>query len=171
MRPEIWAYGFRNPWRFTFDPDGLLIAADVGDRFWEEVNIVRKGGNYGWDVLEGTHCFPPGSACPVDNPELTAPIWEVRNPEDTCAIMGGVVYSRKGIPEIAGLYLYGDFCTGRIWGIRYDENGRVTEHRLLVSDYPEDLDPYNISGFAKDNAGNTYVLTLFENSGIYRLIH
>ena len=165
-RGEIVAYGFRNPWRFSFDDDGLLWVADVGQLDWEEINIVKKGGNYGWPIMEGRHCYPAGSSCSDEGLEL--PIWELWNPVDTCAVIGGPVYSGRSMPVILDAYIYADYCSGRIWGLRH-EGGMVTEFRLLV---PNLVDPHqiNISGFGQDLAGNLYVYAVHANSDVYRLV-
>jgi len=168
VRGEIWAYGFRNPWRFSFDDNGLLWVVDVGQFNWEEINVVKRGGNYGWPLMEGSHCFPSGSACSVEGLEL--PIWELRNPFDTCALIGGHVYRGRAIAPILGAYVFGDYCTGRIWSLRYDElTERVDEFALLV---PSLRDPYaiNISGFGQDLAGNLYAFSVHEPTGIYKLV-
>ena len=167
VRGEIWAYGFHNPWRFSFDDNGSLWVADVGQFKWEEINVVKRGGNYGWPIMEGSHCFPSGSACSVEGLEL--PIWELRN-SLTCALIGGHVYRGRVIAPILGAYVFGDYCTGRIWGLRYDEHkGSVDAHALLV---PSLRDPYaiNISGFGQDLAGNLYAFSVHEPTGIYKLV-
>jgi len=115
VAPEIWATGLRNPWRFTFAPDGRLIVADVGQNKWEEVDVVRAGDNLGWSKREGAHCFPPGSAC--SGAGLVDPVWEYAHGADGRSVTGGVVYTGDDLPALAGRYLVGDFVSGRIWAL------------------------------------------------------
>lgn len=122
--PEIWAWGFRNPWRFTFDVDGTLYAADVGQNQWEEVSVVSKGGDYGWSLMEGNHCFSGGcddSKGPneVNAQGMTTPIAEYNHSEG-CSITGGAVYRSCQVPEWDGTYFYGDYCSGGIFALQWD---------------------------------------------------
>jgi glucose/arabinose dehydrogenase len=143
-RDEIYAVGFRNPFRFSFDRQtGALYAGDVGQNRLEEVDIVVKGGNYGWSIMEGSSCFNPVLNC--DRRGLVLPIAEYGR-DVGCSITGGYVYRGKLSPALEGTYLYGDFCTGIILGYR---NGKVTE--LLRS-------RLNISSFGEDEAGELYVV-------------
>lgn len=160
VRPEIWAYGLRNPWRFSFDEHtGFLWLADVGQSRWEEIDVVRKGKNYGWNIMEGRHCFSPTTGCDQTGPEL--PLWEYSRSSGNCSVTGGYVYRGRGIPELLGAYVYADFCSGNIWGLRYD-GVSVTEQALVVQ---SDL---SITSFGQDLAQNLYILS--RNQGIYRLI-
>ena len=157
-RPEIWAYGLRNPWRFSFDRDsGDLWAADVGQNRLEEVDLVTAGGDYGWNTMEGTKCFSPPDSC--DASGTIPPVWEY-SADEGCSIIGGYVYRGPGLPSLSGAYVFGDYCAGKIWAIRYD-SARVTES-LLVAD--TDL---RITSFGEDRDGRLYVLS--QRSGIYRL--
>ncbi len=118
-RPEIWAYGLRNVWRFSFDPVSKnLWAADVGQDLWEEVNIIKRGGNYGWSEREAMHPFGRNGSGPSD--QLVDPIWEYHH-DIGKSITGGVVYRGKAIPELVGVYLFADYVAGKMWGIKYDE--------------------------------------------------
>ena len=118
VRGEIWAYGLRNPWRFTFDRElGDLWAADVGQNRFEEVDIIKPGRNYGWNVMEGFHCFQPSNGCNQEGLEL--PVFEYGR-DDGCSVTGGYVYRGSRLPSLYGAYVYGDFCTGKIWALRYD---------------------------------------------------
>lgn len=111
---EIYAWGLRNPWRFSFDrATGELWTGDVGQYDWEEVDRIRLGGNYGWSLKEGSHCFAQD---PCDVPGLIDPVAEYANPDDA-SVVGGYVYRGGAIPELEGTYLYTDFYTGRIWGV------------------------------------------------------
>jgi len=133
FKEEIYAYGFRNPWRFSFDPlTGWLWAADVGqDKPYEEIDIVQKGKNYGWNIMEGSHCFKPPEGCTRLGLEL--PIWEYTADQGRC-ITGGYVYRGRALPELYGAYIYGDFMSGKIWALYYDGKTRPQNH--LLADNP-----------------------------------
>ena len=157
-RPEIWAYGLRNPWRFTFDREtGDLWAADVGQNALEEVDLIRPGLNYGWNRMEGDECFSRSrSSC--DTRGFEPPI-TVYGRDDGCSITGGHVYRGSRLPSLYGAYVYGDFCSGKIWALRYD-GSRVTES-IELSDTR-----LSISSFAEDTDGELYILDL--EGEIYR---
>ena len=170
VRPEIWAYGLRNPWRFNFDPEtGDLWAADVGQNAWEEVDVIRPGANYGWNVMEGAHCTPGGRGLTgllrkgseeCDRTGLELPVVEYGR-EDGCSITGGYVYRGERLPSLAGAYVYGDFCSGKIWGLRA-ENDVAVEHRLLVDS------SLSLSAFGENPAGDLFMLS-FDRT-IYRFV-
>ena len=146
-RPEIWAYGFRNPWRMAFDPaTGVLWAGDVGGDDIEEIDRVEAGGNYGWDRLEGTRC--PRAECDPDGTIL--PVVEYGH-HLGCSVTGGVVYRGEAIPELVGHYLFSDFCRGQIWALPLD-GGDVME--IAVSERP-------VASFGVDADGEVYVLTFW----------
>ncbi len=154
-RGEIWAYGLRNAWRFSFDREtGDLWTGDVGQNALEEVDVVRRGGNYGWNEMEGSRCFRP--AC--DPGAFEPPIAEYGR-DSGCSITGGYVYRGQRLPELRGVYLYADFCSGRIWGLRYDGE-RVTEQAQLARA------EFQVPSFGEDEAGEVYVLGF--DGGIYR---
>ena len=158
-RGEIWAYGIRNPWRFSFDREsGELWMADVGQNRYEEVNIVRRGLNYGWNVMEGSSCFKPSHGCDAQGLEM--PIAEYGR-DGGCSVTGGYVYRGKRLPSLYGAYVYGDFCSGKIWALRY-EGGQVTEHLELVDSRLE------ISSFGEDESGEVFMLSF--DGGIYWLV-
>lgn len=118
--PEVYALGLRNPWRYSFDREsGALWVGDVGQDTWEEVDVVERGGNYGWNVKEGAHCYPRGEDCP--GPYLD-PVAEYSHAEGD-SITGGVVYRGSAIPELVGTYLYADAYQGKVWGLFFDEAG------------------------------------------------
>ena len=148
-RPEIWAYGLRNPWRFSFDREtGELWAGDVGQNKLEEIDIVTKGGNYGWNIMEGTSCFRDNSC---DSDELVPPVAEYGR-DGGCSVTGGYVYRGSRIPSLVGAYVYGDFCTGRIWALRYD-GSRVTEQAQIADT------GLQIASFAEGPDGEVYILS------------
>jgi len=149
-REEIYAYGLRNPWRFSFDPaTGRLWAADVGQDLWEEIDLIEKGKNYGWRIMEGNHCFDPPSGC--NTAGLTPPIWEYgHNSEGGEAVIGGYVYRGAGVPELFGKYIYGDFVSGRIWALTYDGVNPPVNTLLLNSGL-------EISSFGVDQHNELYV--------------
>jgi glucose/arabinose dehydrogenase len=130
-RPEIYAYGLRNPWRFSFDREtGTLWAGDVGEVTWEEVNQIFPGANYGWNVMEGHACFMV-SGC---DREGLAPPRAVYTRDDGCSITGGYVYRGSAMPELVGSFIYGDFCTGAIWAVPTLDDGRPV--RLVLTGVP-----------------------------------
>lgn len=155
--PEVWAYGFRNPWRITFDrATGDLWAGDVGQSRFEEVDRIVRGGNYGWNITEGPECFAPEENC--DRTGLTAPrAWYGR--DDGISVTGGYVYRGAAMPELAGWYIYGDFGSGKVWAVdaTKDEGDPVL---LAETDVPT-------ASFAEDPAGEIYIIGFDE--AIYRL--
>ena len=158
-RAEIWAYGLRNPWRFSFDVGtGLLWLGDVGQNDWEEVDIIKKGSNYGWNTMEGAHCFSPSTGCDANGLEL--PLVEYGH-NAGCSITGGYVHRGSITTSLQGVYVYGDFCSGKIWGLRYSA-GVITEHILLADS------GLAIASFGQDQAANLYILS--RNDGIYQLV-
>ncbi len=151
--PEIYALGIRNTWRMSFDrANGTLWQADVGQDFWEEINIITKGGNYGWNLREGMHKFKDGSDA---LPELIEPVWEYHHSIGK-SITGGVVYRGKKLPELAGCYLYGDFVSGKLWALKYDDKAKkVTANYILQGDN------LPIMTYGEDEAGEVYFTTPF----------
>jgi glucose/arabinose dehydrogenase len=147
--PEIWAWGFRNPWRFSFDrPTGRLFVADVGQDKFEEVDIVQAGQNYGWNTMEGMHCFNPPANCTTAG--LTLPIAEYDHSEGI-AVVGGYVYHGSAIPGLLNLYVFSDFGSGTIWTLQQQSSGAWTRSQLLTTNR-------NISSFGQDTNGELYVL-------------
>lgn len=153
-RPEIWAYGLRNPWRFSFDREtGHLHVADVGQNAWEEVNVVpadSAGINFGWNRMEGRHCYA-SATCNVNGLEL--PVYEYANSGDTCSVTGGYVYRGSAIPEVIGTYFFADYCEGRLRSFRV-QNGESMDARTW------DLGRLgSITSFGEDSAGELYIVT------------
>ena len=132
FKEEIFAYGLRNPWRFNFDlKRDLLIAADVGQNKMEEINLIANGGNYGWNVFEGT--LPYKSNKTIDKATLIAPVWSYNHPTGK-SITGGYTYYGNENPSLFGTYLYADFISGRIWGLWIDADNIAQNYELLRSD-------------------------------------
>jgi glucose/arabinose dehydrogenase len=150
-RPEIWAYGLRNPWRFSFDrATGDLYIADVGQNAWEEIDFQPGAGtggvNYGWPLWEGQHRYRAGPARPGD----TKPIAEYSHVGGACSITGGHVYRGAMIPALSGFYIFGDYCNGRLWTlVKFGGAWRLSGLRDT---------PYSISSFGEDEAGELYLL-------------
>jgi hypothetical protein len=159
---EIWAYGLRNPWRFSFDRQaGKLYIADVGQSQWEEVNVVTAtaaGLNYGWNVMEGAHCF---ATDPCDADGLVLPALEYGHSEG-CSITGGYVYRGAAIPEIQGHYFYSDYCRGFLRSFRYTGESVTDERQWDVGGLG------NVLSFGEDGLGELYVLS--GNGNVYRLV-
>jgi glucose/arabinose dehydrogenase len=149
--PEVRATGLSNPWRYSFvRATGELWIGDVGQNSWEEIDAVpsRPGGaNFGWRTMEGFHCYDPAKGCEAKG--LTLPV-HAYGRADGCSVTGGYVYRGGAIPELAGAYLFGDYCTGRIWTIRRSAGGAAEVRRLLESQA-------SISSFGEDAAGELYV--------------
>ena len=146
---EIYAFGLRNPWRFSFDPvTKKMWVADVGQNRLEEIDIVDKGKNYGWNIMEGKSCFNPSTNCNEEG--LVLPIWDYPRDEGKC-VTGGFVYRGKKFPELVGQYIYGDFVSGRLWKMKYDfKHPPVNE--LMV--YAPNLFP---SSFGIDKNNEIYI--------------
>jgi hypothetical protein len=160
-RGEIWATGVRNPWRFAFDA-GLLYLADVGQNAWEEVNVVpagQAGLNYGWNVMEGAHCFSPSTGC--SQAGLVIPALEYPHEGGACSVTGGFVYRGSDMPSLQGRYFYGDYCAGWIRSFRY-AGGQATDRRAW-----EVGDVGNILSFGEDARRELYVAS--SNGRVYRL--
>ncbi|MCB0346519.1 MAG: PQQ-dependent sugar dehydrogenase [Bdellovibrionales bacterium] len=157
-RPEIWAYGFRNPWKFSFDMvTERMFVADVGQGLWEELDIVSGGGNYGWNVMEGLHCFQPAVGC--DMADLELPVFEYSH-DDGTAIIGGVVYRGSAIPNLVGAYVFVDFSSGKIWALQESSAGTwirqtIYEGSFLATTIGEDEDGEMYLG---DHLGNVFAL-------------
>lgn len=153
VRNEIWSFGLRNPWRFSFDRlTNDLFIADVGQFQWEEINFQKAGSqgaqNYGWEVLEGTHCYNRDE-CETEG--YVMPVAEYSHQEGGCAVTGGYIYRGLQYPELNGNYFFADYCTGKMWGLVQQENGQWLTTALLDS---EEL----FSSFGEDLAGELYVL-------------
>ncbi len=165
-RPEIWAYGLRNPWQFSFDStNGDLYIADVGQNRWEEVNYQEGGTpggqNYGWDKLESAHCYPPaasaapGTPVPADTestcqPFGVAPVAEYNHDDGSCSITGLGVYRGTAAPTLDGIYFNADYCSGKFWGLARDDVGAWVYQELLDTE----LLP---TAAGEDEAGELYI--------------
>lgn len=161
-RDEIWAYGLRNPWRFSFDREtGDLYIGDVGQYEWEEVDFQPAdspgGENYGWPILEGSHCY---RTTPCDPTGTVLPIWEYNHDNGDLAVIGGYVYRGKAFPGLQGIYLFGDWVSGRLWGLQ--RAGNNWRHALLLET------GRNISSFGEDEDGELWVVD--HRGGIYPIV-
>lgn len=168
-RPEIWAYGLRNPWRISFDKvTKQLYAGDVGQNKYEEVDIIKKGGNYGWKIKEGLHDFnvPEGA----NKTTLIDPIYEYDH-QQGISITGGYIYRGKAIPELAGKYVYGDY-NGKMW-LLTKTGGKWVNSDLKVANIPDGN--MQILSWGQDEAGELYMLVNFSTASggkgaIYKLV-
>jgi glucose/arabinose dehydrogenase len=152
-RREIWGWGLRNPWRFSFDRDnGTLYVADVGQGAWEEITVVphtQASVNYGWRLMEGTHCFNPTTCSQTG---LTLPVHEYDHSNGNCSVTGGYVYRGNAIPGIRGQYFYSDYCTGFLRSFRI-ENGSAVDHMTW------DVGALgNVTSFGEDPSGELYIV-------------
>lgn len=167
-REEIFAWGLRNPWRFSFDPlTGRLWAGDVGQRRFEEINVVESGGNYGWDCREGAHEYgtgpgdpgAPSAVCP--SPDMIDPVWEYGRDLGN-SVTGGHVYRGAALTSLAGTYICADFGSGRIWALDWNGSGTATETQIQIA-------PFLVSSFGVDESNELYVLEFGTGGGIFRL--
>jgi glucose/arabinose dehydrogenase len=161
--PEVWAFGLRNPWRFSFDGDWIFIG-DVGQNAFEEIDVVPVdpiGYNFGWPITEGLYCFDPRSGC--DPAGLTLPVLEIAHGDaGTCSVTGGVVYRGAAIPELDGHYLYSDFCGGYLRSFRWDGVEAVDRR-----DWTDQVGvPGQVVAFGVDPSGEVHVLT---TDSVYRI--
>ena len=162
-RPEIWAHGLRNPWRFSFDrATGDLLIGDVGQNQWEEIHILPAGTpggiNLGWDYFEGTHAFEGN---PPDGISFISPVIEYSHSGGNCSVTGGYVY-RGSLPELQGIYLYSDYCTGIIWGALANPDGIWQTEELFPSES-------GMASFGEDQEGGLY--GIFLGGNVYQLVN
>jgi len=154
---EVYAFGFRNPWRMSFDREtDALWVGDVGQESWEEIDTVQAGGNYGWRRMEGTHCYNPLTNCQTGS--LLLPVWEYSSGSGSgnCSVTGGYVYRGEAIPALVGLYVFADYCSGRVWSLEYDGPASATQIGTRSSP----------TTFGEDIGGEMYVAA---GSSVYRL--
>lgn len=174
-KPELFAWGFRNPWRWSFDRHtGELWVGDVGEYHWEEVDLVKNGGNYGWPIREGSHCL--GSRvdcikkwlCLWDCPDanLQSPMVDYSHDEG-CAVIGGYVYRGQALPDLAGAYLFSDACSATIWALSQTTKG-YRRNVLYKVDEQKRAGGFLTVSFAQGNNGDLYVI--YYNGGIYKLV-
>ncbi len=159
-REEIYAYGLRNPWKMSFDREkGTFWVGDVGQDLWEEIDTVVAGGNYGWNRTEGRACYNPASGC--DTTGLILPLWVYTHSQGNISITGGYVYRGTAMPALRGKYLYGDYGSGMIWALSFNESGSPINQLVFDS-------PYQISSFGEDQSGEVYVVS-YSDGRIYRI--
>ena len=157
--PEIWAYGLRNPWRFSFDRlDGRLFLADVGQNEIEEVDLIERGGNYGWKIMEGSECYSPSQNC--NQTGLILPIAEYTHDEGT-SVTGGYLYRGESIRDLYGKYIFGDYGSGRVWVLTEQSNGSWNRTEVLQSGL-------FISSFGEDEEGELYLVAI--TGAVYRIL-
>lgn len=167
-RDEIYAYGLRNPYRFSFDREtGRLAIGDVGQSYWEEVDWLTlgaaRGANFGWDAFEGMHRFDNLDASPIPDGPVTMPVFEYSHADGNCAITGGFVYRGPAVPALQGRYVYADFCRGQIRSL-------IPRQPLARDDAPLGLPNYNgVSSFGEDAKGNLYFTTLISGA-VYEIV-
>jgi glucose/arabinose dehydrogenase len=160
-KEEIYAYGLRNVWRFSFDKQNRLWAADVGQNKWEEINLVGKGKNYGWRIMEAKHCYNPETDC--DTTGLVLPIWEYgHNDMGGFSITGGFVYEGNSAPALQGKYIYADYVSGRIWQLEFVNN--LISNKLLI-----DTD-FAIATFGVDENSELYFADYKDRGKIYKYV-
>ena len=163
IRPEIWCYGMRNPWGIYFEPgNGRFWVADVGQALWEEVNIIEKGGNYGWNFREGAETFSLRKDAPPEDAKFIEPIHAYDHTQGI-SITGGVVYRGEKLPDLKGYYVYGDWGSGNIWALKYAD-GNVSENTLIVEGNPGLCKP---NAFCEDE--NNEIVVLSYNAKMFRL--
>jgi glucose/arabinose dehydrogenase len=157
--PDVWHYGLRNPWRFSFDrATGDLYLGDVGQGVLEEIDVAAAGvggSNFGWRIMEGTQCFQPPSGC--DTTGLTLPVVEYGR-DTGCSVTGGYVYRGSAIPGLDGHYLYGDYCSNRVFAFRW-QDGVVTDSRELTDDLDPDAQIQGLTSFGEDTGAELYVVS------------
>jgi glucose/arabinose dehydrogenase len=159
-RDEIYAYGLRNPWRFSFDNiNGNCWIADVGQNDYEEIDILEYAGNYGWRIMEGFHCFDPATGC--DTSGLILPIYEYDHNVGE-SITGGYVYRGSMLPSLNGLYIFADFVYGDVWSLEYD-GGNPPKVSTLG-----DLGPYSVTSFGVDQQDELYICSF--DGAIYKFV-
>ncbi len=161
-RPEIWCYGLRNPWRIAFDrKTGALWCGEVGQNLWEEINLIVKGGNYGWNTRESLHPFGVKGTGP--KPEFIEPIWEYHHDVGK-SITGGHVYRGKRLPELEGHYLYSDYVTNKLWALKYDEG-----KKRVIANRPIADKGVPVMSYGEDQDGEVYFMSYSaKGQGIYR---
>jgi glucose/arabinose dehydrogenase len=159
--PDIWDWGLRNPWRFSFDRcSGDLYIGDVGQYLWEEINVEARGQgglNYGWNTMEGKHCFNQDTNC--DQTGLTLPVTEYAHDEVTtldCSVTGGYVYRGTKIPSLVGTYLYADYCSRRVYTLAW-ANGAIIKEGEATQNLDSLTLSSGITSFGEDAAGELYI--------------
>ncbi|WZO95814.1 PQQ-dependent sugar dehydrogenase [Isosphaeraceae bacterium EP7] len=160
-RPEVWAYGMRNPWKMSFDREtGQLWVGDVGWELWEMIYRVERGGNYGWSIVEGpqpVHAEGKRGPTPISPPAVSL------SHSEASSITGGYVYRGKALPGLVGLYVYGDYQTGTVWGLKHDGTKTVSNEVIAST-------PLQLVAFGEDNAGELYALDHQRTQQLYKFV-
>jgi glucose/arabinose dehydrogenase len=150
-RPEVYAIGLRNPWRASLDPQGRVVVGDVGQELWEEISVVEAGKNYGWNVVEGRHCYQPRAKCKTEG--FVPPIHEYPHGDEGQSVTGGYVYLARRIEGLQGKYVFGDFITGRLWAMVLPEDAsQPVEEVYTLGQWP--IIP---STFGRNGNGDVFV--------------
>ncbi|MDX1638213.1 MAG: PQQ-dependent sugar dehydrogenase [Balneolaceae bacterium] len=148
FREEIYAYGLRNPWRFSFDAEnGQLWTGDVGQNSYEEIDIIENGGNYGWNTMEGNHCFQPSRGCDRTGKEI--PVWEYGRSQGI-SVTGGFVYRGPTLAELTGQYIYADYASGRVWALDISDNSNPVNTQITQAGF-------DIASFGVDREKELYL--------------
>lgn len=165
FREEIYAFGFRNTWKFCYDyPTNRIIGGDVGQERFEEINLIESGKNYGWNKVEGNHCYPDSNNCDTAGKGFTKPLLEYRHNVDGNSITGGYVYRGSEHPDLYGKYIYGDYVFGKIWAMDFHGSDSVSTQLLQDTNF-------FISSFGEDEAHELYVLRhITLQSRIYKFV-
>lgn len=172
--PQIWASGIRNPWGLHFDEKGRLWCADVGQDLYEEINWIKKGGNYGWSYREGAHAFALRTDTPPEGTKLIDPVFEYNHGEGL-SVTGGIIYRGEKRPELKGAYIYGDFVIGKIWALRVGDDGKVQKNELIytspqeASNNPKKKPTVLVKPTAFCEDANGELLVLDWNGAVYRM--
>jgi len=159
-RPEIWAYGLRNPWRYSFDPSGRLIVGDVGQNLYEEIDVVTSGANLGWNIREASHCFRPKTDCRSSG--LTEPVFEYGRDLGS-SVTGGVTYTGHRLPALQGRYVFGDYLSGNLWSLKLSSDGTRAQDVQRLGSWR-----INPVAFARNPEGEIVIVS-FVSGVLFRL--
>jgi len=169
VRSEIWALGLRNPWGFSFDKEtGDLWLADVGQDIWEEINIIKKGGNYGWSDRDGPMPAAFRTAPFLPDRKYEEPIYAYTHAEGV-SVTGGYLYRGKRLPRLQGCFIYGDWGHGTLWGLRYDQDSKTVQQKIVIYKRSEDSPAFNPTMISEDANGEPVIMS--QEGAIYTLLN